>query len=41
MLGDPGGVAEGLWDGVPLTGRRGLRIGEELGLPVKLAFRLK
>ena len=40
--GEPGGVAEGLCDGVdrPARGSLGLDSGEELGLPLKLAFLL-
>lgn len=39
--GEPGGVADGLCDGVLLTGSLGLVTGELLGLPDKLAFLLK
>lgn len=40
--GDPGGVADGLWEGVdrPALGNLGLDRGEELGLPLRLAFLL-
>lgn len=41
MFGDPGGVADGLWVGVPRVGSFGLAIGELLGLPERLAFLLK